>query len=109
MGPQPHSAAWYDRLATLQTGYQYPWQSRLGAWNGEAAYLALERQAARAARLGGRRHPPLGARANRRPPRAERPGAREFMDIRRPGGLPQSCGTLPLARLGLSPPRSASV
>jgi SAM-dependent methyltransferase len=44
MGPQPHTGAWYDRLATLQTGYHYPWQSRLGAWNGEAAYLALVRE-----------------------------------------------------------------
>jgi len=44
MGPQPHTAAWYDRLATLQTGYHYPWKSRLGPWNGEAAYLALVRE-----------------------------------------------------------------
>lgn len=26
----PHSPAWYDRLATLQEGYHYPWQSQLG-------------------------------------------------------------------------------
>lgn len=38
---QPHTAAWYDRLAPLQPGYYYPWRSRPGAWNGEAAYLAL--------------------------------------------------------------------
>jgi ubiquinone/menaquinone biosynthesis C-methylase UbiE len=44
MGPQPHTAAWYDRLASLQTGYHYPWKSRLGAWTGEAAYLALVRE-----------------------------------------------------------------
>ena len=40
---QPHTPEWYDRLATLQPGYYYPWRSRLGAWNGEDAYLALVR------------------------------------------------------------------
>jgi 2-polyprenyl-3-methyl-5-hydroxy-6-metoxy-1,4-benzoquinol methylase len=44
MGPQPHTAPWYDRLATLQTGYHYPWRSWLGPWNGEEAYLALVRE-----------------------------------------------------------------
>lgn len=39
--------AWYDRLTTLQEGYHYPWRSRLGAWHGEDAYLALVRQHAR--------------------------------------------------------------
>lgn len=37
----PHSPAWYDRLATLQTGYWYPWRSTLGQWNGEDEYLTL--------------------------------------------------------------------
>jgi SAM-dependent methyltransferase len=41
---QPHTPEWYDRLATLQAGYYYPWRSRLGAWNGEDAYLALVRE-----------------------------------------------------------------
>jgi ubiquinone/menaquinone biosynthesis C-methylase UbiE len=38
------SLAWYDRLATLQEGYYYPWRSQLGAWNGEDEYLSLVRQ-----------------------------------------------------------------
>lgn len=38
---QPHSPEWYDRLATLQRGYYYPWQSRVAPRNGEDAYLAL--------------------------------------------------------------------
>lgn len=38
----PQTAAWYDRLATLQDGYQYPWRSQVGRWHGEDAYLALE-------------------------------------------------------------------
>lgn len=37
----PHSNEWYDRLATLQDGYFYPWRSRLGSGNGEQAYLEL--------------------------------------------------------------------
>lgn len=36
-----HSAAWYDRLATLQQGYYYPWQSTTAPHNGEDAYLDL--------------------------------------------------------------------
>jgi SAM-dependent methyltransferase len=40
----PHSPAWYDRLATLQTGYHYPWQSTLGPFNGEDVFLAIVRQ-----------------------------------------------------------------
>jgi len=35
---------WHDRLATLQEGYRYPWQSILPAWYGEDAYLELVRQ-----------------------------------------------------------------
>jgi SAM-dependent methyltransferase len=41
MALSPHSPAWYDRLATLQAGYWYPWRSQLGAWNGEDEYLTL--------------------------------------------------------------------
>jgi len=41
---KPHSAAWYDRLATLQEGYFYPWRSQLGTWNGEKEYRLLVRQ-----------------------------------------------------------------
>lgn len=37
----PHSPAWYDRLATMQQGYWYPWRSTLGKWNGEDEYLML--------------------------------------------------------------------
>jgi SAM-dependent methyltransferase len=40
----PQTAPWYDRLATLQRGYAYPWRSTIGAWHGEDAYLALVRQ-----------------------------------------------------------------
>jgi SAM-dependent methyltransferase len=40
----PQTAPWYDRLATLQQGYVYPWRSAIGAWHGEDAYLALVRQ-----------------------------------------------------------------
>lgn len=35
---------WYDRLATFQEGYYYPWHSRLGTWHGEDNYLTLVRQ-----------------------------------------------------------------
>jgi SAM-dependent methyltransferase len=41
---QPMTAEWFDRLATLQKGYYYPWRSQLGAWHGEDAYLDLVRQ-----------------------------------------------------------------
>lgn len=37
----PHSNEWYDRLATLQDGYFYPWRPRIGSGNGEEAYLEL--------------------------------------------------------------------
>lgn len=40
-GPSPHSPEWYDRLATMQEGYWYPWNSKLGKWNGEDEYLTL--------------------------------------------------------------------
>ncbi len=38
------TAEWYDRLATIQEGYYYPWRSRLDAWHGEDAYLAALRR-----------------------------------------------------------------
>ena len=41
---RPHSPAWYDRLATLQSGYYYPWKSSLPALNGEDTYLELVAQ-----------------------------------------------------------------
>ncbi|MCC7367373.1 MAG: methyltransferase domain-containing protein [Chloroflexi bacterium] len=41
------TAVWYDRLATLQEGYQYPWRSMLPDWHGEDAYVELVRQHAR--------------------------------------------------------------
>jgi SAM-dependent methyltransferase len=37
----PQTPAWYDRLATLQEGYSYPWRSRLDPWHGEDTYLGL--------------------------------------------------------------------
>ncbi len=40
---KPHSKEWYERLATLQDGYFYPWRSRLDPGNGEDAYLDLVR------------------------------------------------------------------
>jgi SAM-dependent methyltransferase len=40
----PHSTAWYDRLATLQQGYDYPWQSHLDSWHGEDVYRTLVHQ-----------------------------------------------------------------
>lgn len=41
---QPHSPEWYDRLATLQDGYYYPWKSQIASSNGETAFLELIRQ-----------------------------------------------------------------
>jgi 23S rRNA (guanine745-N1)-methyltransferase len=35
------TAAWYDRLATLQAGYYYPWSSQLDPDHGEDRYVAL--------------------------------------------------------------------
>jgi SAM-dependent methyltransferase len=35
---KPHSKEWYERLAALQSGYFYPWRSRVEAGNGEEAY-----------------------------------------------------------------------
>jgi SAM-dependent methyltransferase len=39
--PRAHSDEWYDYLATIQSGYYYPWQSNVGPLNGEAAFLEL--------------------------------------------------------------------
>lgn len=41
---RPHSREWYDRLATMQRGYFYPWRSELAPHNGEDAYLQLVRE-----------------------------------------------------------------
>jgi SAM-dependent methyltransferase len=41
---KPHSSAWYDRLATLQPGYYYPWESLLPPLNGEDTYLEMVAQ-----------------------------------------------------------------
>ncbi|MBX3083035.1 MAG: methyltransferase domain-containing protein [Anaerolineae bacterium] len=38
---KPHSPEWYDRLATLQRGYYYPWRSLLPALNGEDVFLSF--------------------------------------------------------------------
>jgi SAM-dependent methyltransferase len=40
MSIKPHSPEWYDRLAKLQAGYFYPWQSSLPLFNGEDVFLA---------------------------------------------------------------------
>lgn len=39
-----HTTAWYERLATLQEGYYYPWESTIADGGGEAAYGELVRQ-----------------------------------------------------------------
>lgn len=44
MDLKPHSKAWYERLAALQEGYYYPWQSILPPFNGEDVYLEIVRQ-----------------------------------------------------------------
>ena len=38
---RPQSKEWYDLLASRQSGYHYPWRSRIDARNGEAAYTSL--------------------------------------------------------------------
>lgn len=38
------TAPWYDRLATLQEGYHYPWRSRLGPRHGEDVYREMVRE-----------------------------------------------------------------
>lgn len=37
--PRAHSNSWYDNLAQVQTGYYYPWKSRVGDRNGEDAFI----------------------------------------------------------------------
>jgi SAM-dependent methyltransferase len=44
MSLTPHSPAWYDRLATMQKGYYYPWKSHLPIFNGEDVFLTLLRE-----------------------------------------------------------------
>lgn len=39
-----HTPEWYERLATQQQGYYYPWKSSIGAGGGEQAYTELVRQ-----------------------------------------------------------------
>jgi len=39
-----HTMAWYERLATLQEGYYYPWESTIAEGDGESAYTTLVRQ-----------------------------------------------------------------
>lgn len=41
---EAQTAAWFDRLATMQDGYRYPWRSRLPPCHGEDAYLAVVRR-----------------------------------------------------------------
>lgn len=40
----PHSAAWYDRLATMQKGYSYNWGSHFDLWHGEDVYRTMVHQ-----------------------------------------------------------------
>jgi SAM-dependent methyltransferase len=37
----PHSAAWYDRLASMQKGYFYNWHSHIDPWHGEDFFRIL--------------------------------------------------------------------
>ena len=37
----PQTIPWYDRLATLQQEYSYPWHSQLDPWHGEDIYRVL--------------------------------------------------------------------
>ncbi|MDA0337117.1 MAG: class I SAM-dependent methyltransferase [bacterium] len=39
-----HTTAWYERLATLQDGYYYPWASTIADGDGESAYTRLVQQ-----------------------------------------------------------------
>ncbi|MBI3942498.1 MAG: class I SAM-dependent methyltransferase [Chloroflexi bacterium] len=39
-----HKPEWYERLATLQTGYYYPWRSTIATWYGEDMYRELVRR-----------------------------------------------------------------
>lgn len=39
--PRAHSDSWYDRLASMQEGYYYPWESVVGDRDGETAFIDL--------------------------------------------------------------------
>lgn len=41
---QPQTGPWYDRLTRMQSGYYYPWRSRIPEWHGEDVYLELVRK-----------------------------------------------------------------
>lgn len=38
--PRAHSNSWYDHLASIQSGYFYPWESTVGKNNGEDAFIS---------------------------------------------------------------------
>ncbi len=42
--PLPQTPSWWDRLATTQTGYYYPWRSHLPPMHGEDVYIDLVEQ-----------------------------------------------------------------
>ncbi|MBQ62600.1 MAG: hypothetical protein CMQ19_11065 [Gammaproteobacteria bacterium] len=42
--PRAHSNSWYDHLASIQSGYYYPWKSSIGDKNGEEAFVSLLRE-----------------------------------------------------------------
>lgn len=42
--PRAHSNSWYDNLARVQHGYYYPWKSKVGARNGEDAFIEIVRE-----------------------------------------------------------------
>jgi SAM-dependent methyltransferase len=42
--PNLSSKAWFERLAQMQEGYYYPWQSTLPPYNGEDVYMEMVRQ-----------------------------------------------------------------
>jgi len=44
MRVQPMTPAWFDRLATQQEGYYYPWHSHLDPWHGEDLFGQLVEQ-----------------------------------------------------------------
>ncbi len=39
--PRAHSNDWYDNLSAVQSGYYYPWKSRIAPGNGEDAFISL--------------------------------------------------------------------
>lgn len=42
--PRAHSNTWYDKLAQVQNGYYYPWQSSVSPRNGEDAFVELVKE-----------------------------------------------------------------